>query len=174
MNPVGRCCATANLMRWLLICLILCLVACDSDKIAQLEKENIELTARLASATTAANLDSQAKCAQQARAAFVLEGWSKDSSASFTNHYQLGTNKCFMETTSMDLKTKPYVPNSYRSVSDAFEGKVYAEYYWRNDKGKKYWEVEPFQCEITTLTGEKTVCKSTQEYERLIKQFMEN
>jgi len=70
-------------------------------------------------------------------------------------------------------KGKSYVPTVFRTVSDAFEGKVYAEYFWCNDKGKKYWEVAPFMCKVTLLNGEEKFCNTTDEYEELIKQFMQ-
>ena len=144
---------------------------CNQDKIARLEKENKELAVKLESVAKAANLDMQAKCAQQARVEF--EVWEKDPMADFTNHYNAKVNKCFVEITNMGRNQKPYVPAVNRIVSDAFEGKVYGEYMWMNNKGKKYWEVEPYWCKVRSLSGEETVCKSSEEFDSLIKQFME-
>jgi hypothetical protein len=113
----------------------------------------------------------QTKCAQQARVEF--KAWEKELTANFTNHYNVKVNKCFVEITNMGSDRKPHVPTVNRIVSDAFEGKVYGEYMWMNLKGKKYWEVEPFLCRVTSLSGEETVCTSSEQFDSLIKQFME-
>lgn len=57
--------------------------------------------------------------------------------------------------------------------SDAFEGKVYANYIWRSDKRKKYWEVTPFDCKVMLLSGEERLCHSSDEFDALVKQYME-
>jgi hypothetical protein len=152
-----------------LVALMLFGVGCNQDKLARLEKENRDLAAKLAATIQAVNLDAQAKCAQQSRAEFDAQAWPKTSMASFTNHYNQKLNKCFMETVTTPSDLKPYVPTSFRTVADAFEGKVYADYFWRNATNKKYWEVAPTECKVTTLTGETVFCKSTEEYEQLIK-----
>jgi len=91
----------------------------------------------------------------------------------FDNHYSAKVNKCFVRLTSMASQVKPRVPTINRLVFDAFEGKVYASYMWMNDGGKKFWEVPPFDCTVTSLSGEKRLCKSAEEFDELIKQFME-
>jgi hypothetical protein len=58
-------------------------------------------------------------------------------------------------------------------VSDAFEGKSYAEYAWKSEKGKKYWEVKPFVCKVTLPSGEKKDCASSDEFDDLVKVYME-
>ena len=78
-----------------------------------------------------------------------------------------------MEVTNTKVDPKDQVPIESRTVSDAFEGKVYAHYFWINNERKKYWEVPPRQCDVTTLTGERVVCKSGEEYEHLIQELMD-
>ena len=92
------------------------------------------------------------------------------TSATFTNHNNLTLNKCFME---MHLASpEPLVVS--RRVVDAFEGKIYAEYLWTNPQGKQYWEVEPTLCSVTGVSGEETACTSSEEFDQLIKQYMED
>ena len=53
-------------------------------------------------------------------------------------------------------------------LSNAFEGKSFAEYAWRSDKVKKYWEVKPFVCKVTLPSGEDKNCESSDEWEELV------
>ena len=64
-------------MRWLLLCSLLLLSGCNTEKIAQLEKENKELQARLAAQEGRNLLDLQEKCSKQARSEFNAEGWNR-------------------------------------------------------------------------------------------------
>lgn len=32
----------------------------------------------------------------------------------------------------------------------------------------KYWEVEPYICKVTSLSGEETICKSSEQFDSLI------
>jgi hypothetical protein len=160
-------------MRWLLLSLLLFLAACNTDRIAQLEKQNKELAAKLDAVSKRTTLELQERCAKQARAEFKGDGNDKTPMTGFVNHYNAKLDKCFMEVTNSSSSGKSYVPTIYRSVSEAFEGKVYAEYFWRNDEGKKYWEVPPIMCKVTLLDGEERFCKTTEEYEELIKVYMQ-
>lgn len=47
-----------------------------------------------------------------------------------------------------------------RTLLDAFEGRTYAEYSGKREKGKKYWGVAPFLCKVILLSGEEKSCKS--------------
>jgi hypothetical protein len=58
-------------------------------------------------------------------------------------------------------------------VFDAFEGKEYATYIWHIEKNKKYWEVPPFECKVTSISGGETECHSQAEFDELVKQYME-
>ena len=162
-------------LRALLSVSMFLLSACNTDKLAQLEKQNKDLAAKLEAVTKQTNLDLQEKCAKQARTEFTAQGWKKEDMTSYTNHYNSKVDKCFMEVTNSSGSGtgKSYVPTVYRILSDAFEGKVYGEYFWQNGTGKKYWEVPPLMCKVTSLKGEETFCKSTEEFDELIKQFME-
>jgi len=154
-------------LRLRLLALLLVASGCNTDKLAHLEKENHDLSAKLDAVAKAANLDLQEQCANQASSAFRELGWKKEPSAGYANHYHEKLNKCFIEIYSMKA------PSVSMSVSDAFEGKVYAEYFWINTHGRKYWEVRPDTCKVTLLSGHEQTCKSQEEFEQLIKAYME-
>ncbi len=151
--------------------LAILLAGCDSERIAKLEKENNELRESIKTAAVIAKLELQGKCANQAKASYAEGGWLKEQLATYTNHYNPKLTKCFMEVQSTTVQGGDVFNNKY--VSDAYEGKNYAEYAWKAEKGKKYWEVAPFMCKVEKLSGEVVYCKTTEEFEELVKQFME-
>ena len=130
-----------------------------------------ELNAKLESKT--ASLDLQEKCAKQAHEAFKINGFEKDETSAFSNHYNEKLNKCFVQIESHDAKTISGTIYENKTISDAFEGKVYAQYAWHSDKVKKYWEVPPSLCKVTLLSGEERICHSSDEFDALVKQYME-
>ena len=86
-------------MRTLLIIgtVLLILCGCNGDRIAKLEKENQELTARLAQLTASRNSD-QAKCYAEART-FFEEKYKRDRSTIFLNymnHFNRAENACYV------------------------------------------------------------------------------
>lgn len=121
--------------------------------------------------TKGANLEFQKKCADQAAAVFKELGWNKKPWAVYSNHYQPTMNKCFVRIENTAIEN--HAPSTSINVSDAFEGKVYADYFWLNSEGKKYWEVKPFMCKVTLLSGEEKVCQSKEEFDELVKVYME-
>jgi hypothetical protein len=56
---------------------------------------------------------------------------------------------------------------------DAAERRVYAAYLWISGT-KKYWEVPPSQCELTPSYTEKRFCKTEDEFNAFIAEYMEN
>jgi hypothetical protein len=128
-----------------------------------------ELNAKLESKSKTTSLELQAECAKQAHEAFKLNGWEGNQWASFTNHYNEKLNKCFVEIENTDTKTSPGKIGVTNTVSDAFEGKVYGQYIWISEKNKQYFEVPPFQCEVTLTSGEKKICRSSDEFDALIR-----
>jgi hypothetical protein len=57
---------------------------------------------------------------------------------------------------------------------DAYEGKTYGEYNWHTVKDKKYWEVPPFMCKVVLPSGDDKLCTSDNEFDELIKTYMES
>jgi hypothetical protein len=108
----------------------------------------------------------QKKCADQASAAFNEMGLRKEP-ASYTNRCQQKLNRCFIEI--QTIKDRSF----HTTVQDAFEGRGYAEYFWINLDGKKYWELKPYLCKVVLLSGEEKACQSQQEFQELVKIYME-
>ncbi len=119
-----------------------------------------------------ATLDLQEKCAKQALKEFK-NYWEDRPMADFRNHYNVKLNKCFMQVQSLDLHTAPGRRYFYKILYDAFEGKDYAEYAHMSEKNKADWEVPPFMCKVTLLSGEERICHSPEEFDALVKQYME-
>ena len=169
-SPLSR----AHLKRiWALPVLLSIMLGCNADRIARLEKQNSELEAKLDSLSKAASLDVQAKCAQQARVVFSESGLSpkKDALAGYTDHYNQGLNRCFVRLNSIEVKGK--AATTYILVQDAFEGKLYAEYYGSNTPGIPADAVTPNVCTITQQGGEEKECHSNKEFEESIRVYME-
>jgi len=164
-------------MRPFVAILVILLAGCDSDRIAKLQKENQELTAKLDATTKAVGLEAQEKCAKQAEIAFKQSGFHNggpnNTLVGYTNHYNQKLNKCFIDISTTETNVKGV--SVYRDVSDAFEGRPYADYMWINNQGKKYWEVKPFMCKVTPISGgEDKTCQSQDEFEALINGYMQN
>src|SRR6266851_3062813 len=77
------------------------------------------------------------------------------------------------KTASLDLQEKCARQSQAAFRRDGFEGKVYGSYMWRADKVKKYWEVPPIQCTVTLPSGEEKTCHSSDEFDSLVKEYME-
>ena len=137
-----------------------------------------ELAARLDSIQSkTASVDLQDRCAKQARVEFEDDraadeklGLARNQVTQFENHYNAKLGKCFVKLQSFG--TKEPIQISTRVV-DAFESKEYAEYLWQVDKNKKASENPPFRCEVTMPSGEERVCRSDDEFDALIKRYME-
>jgi hypothetical protein len=157
-------------MRCLVVLLSFGLCACNTDKIADLEKQNKELATKLEAVAKQNNLDLQSKCAAQARVEFDSEGWDKrTSTVSYINHYNPRLNKCFIEVTVVNNQLIHGVLYHSIYVSDAFEGKDYGSYYGR----ATIPEGQPTLCDITMPSGEETVCHSKDEFTAGMKQYIE-
>lgn len=135
-----------------------------------------ELTAQLAVSETKARsnlLDYQGKCADQARKAFNDLGFKPNDMAGYENHYNAKLNKCFVSVQNTDAKYAPTIW-THKTLFDAYEGRTYGDYHWHTVKDKKYWEVPPFMCKVVRPSGDDQYCKSDDEFEKLIKTYMED
>ena len=156
--------------RLLLVALSLVASGCNTERLARLEKENRDISARLEAVTKAANLDLQEKCSNQASSVSRQMGL-KSAFAVYTNHYNPKLNKCFI--TVFNTATVGSIPTVSMWVQDAYEGKEYAEYFWINRHGQWYLEVKPDTCKVTLLSGIEKTCESQEEFEQLIKVYMD-
>jgi hypothetical protein len=121
-----------------------------------------------------AEFDLQDRCAQQALRAFNAAGLQHNETAGYTNHYSNRLNKCFVE-----MQWTVVLADTiwtYKTLSDAYQGKVYGSYSWHTVKDKKYWEVPPFECTMYP-DGNEThleVCKSGAEFDEFARRYMED
>jgi hypothetical protein len=152
---------------------LILLVYSQTSVVREQQRQIDKLSDGLESVSKATSIDLQSKCAKQAQEAFKRDGFEGEKGASFSNHYNQKLNKCFVQVESVDWKTAPGTVFTNKVLSDAFEGKVYAEYMWRSDKVKKYWEVPPLRCSVTLLSGEEKDCHSSDEFDRQVKAYME-
>jgi hypothetical protein len=127
-----------------------------------------DLGAKLRANEKTTDLELQAKCATQARNEYESNGWSKRPFATFLNHYSETLNKCFIEIQDIDASI-----GTTKVIDDAFEGKTYANYFWRGEKGKKYWEVPPAICNVT-ISGKDAECESSDEFDKLAEAYMDH
>jgi len=151
--------------------LCLTITACEQKPQSTTTAEPSPTSAQRLSA--AASFDFQERCAKQAREQFHQLGFDKREMTGFTNHYNEKLNRCFMLVDSTDVKTNPGAMWITLELFDAFEGKELATFSWHSDKVKKYSEVPPFQCDVTLPSGEKKICNSREEFDGLIKVYME-
>jgi hypothetical protein len=124
-----------------------------------------ELRARIATVSKAASPELQQKCADQAREVFshdVLA--SKDPLSSFTDHYNTELNRCFVLIHSSVVNAKDGTVLETNFLSDAYERKSYAVYRKENDK---------VICSVALPSGEKAACHSTDEFDDLIRAYMQ-
>jgi hypothetical protein len=138
----------------------------------RIEKLSAELAANK-SEQKGASLEYQEKCAAQAKRTFDELGYKARKLAGYENHYNAKMNRCFVEIDDTDTSYSPTIW-THKILQDAYEGKMYGQYHWHTMKDKKYWEVPPFQCKVLSLSGEDQSCNSDEEYETLIKVYMEN
>jgi hypothetical protein len=153
------------------LAVVLVAVGCNGDRLAKLEAQNEKLKAQLKQQQTATNLDLQAKCAKQAVEIFNASGY-KEGPASYTNHYNTKLNKCFVAMYNHNYGGRD-VARIDRFLYDAFERTNYAAYRWMNDDTKSSSEGKPWLCQVTIASGEVKVCKFSEEFDELIKPYME-
>lgn len=125
-----------------------------------------QLNAKLDLLSKNANLDLQARCAEQALKTWKSGGWEKLKNATYSNHYNQSMNKCFMRIENSIPDRSGAVFASDRIV-DAYEGKVYGEMTWRLDAAGN-----AMRCSATLPTGEQVQCTSPEEFDSLAGQFM--
>jgi hypothetical protein len=129
------------------------------------------LTSKMASdKSTVQQFNFEERCAKQAGEDFKQWGWDKKGPTVVSgNHYNQKLNRCFMLIEDNNIAGLVQT----KTLVDVFEGKTLGFYMWRGQKDKKYWEVPPSWCEVTLPSGEKKVCKSGEEFDELVKVYME-
>jgi hypothetical protein len=128
--------------------------------------------------------DLEQTCARQAETIFRERGYSKDVTrqkedesgsndviANFESHYNTPLNRCFMllEIFGVGVANAGF---QIRSLLDAYEGRIYAEYAWGPTQSKNYWEVRPF-CRLMPSNSDQSNCNTEAEFNDFIKNYME-
>ena len=127
---------------------------------------------------------SEEGCARQGETVFRERGYSKDVTsekgdesgsndviANFESHYNVPLNRCFMllEIFGVGVANAGF---QIRSLLDAYEGRIYAEYAWGPAQSKNYSEVRPY-CRLMPSDNDQTNCNSEAEFNSFIKNYME-
>ena len=122
-----------------------------------------------------ATLDEQKKCDAQASKRYH-EGRARDrhheedttGMNGYTSHFNPETNICYVwvRYSKIDDKTVTLAD----TISDAFEGRVYANYLWFNP-GKKAWEVTPTSCWVKPRKQDQIMCKTQEEFDSLVDKY---
>lgn len=129
-----------------------------------------DLTAKLeSSGQTTASFELQQKCAKQARE--FLSQFDNRAVVESLNHYNVGLNKCFVETRSMSFSNWGHTES--KVLTDAFEGRDYGSYIFVSERNKADFVVPPVECKVTLPSGQETICRSSAEFDALVKQYME-
>jgi len=128
-----------------------------------------ELKAKLDSQSKAADFDVQEKCAKQALEVWKAGGWDRKKLATYSNHYNEKLQKCFIR---IDTATEESGADvTFETVMDAFESKGYAEFIWKVDH--KSGDSKSMRCSAILPSGEAITCTSPDEFDALVKQYME-
>jgi hypothetical protein len=120
-------------------------------------------------------LELQGICAQKAEEFYIKGGWDKDSPSTtgtmngYESHYNQRMNKCFIYITSVSGQKNSGSTGRY--LSDAIEGRSYAEYFQNVQGNKKYWEVVPQDC---MLLNEPCGCNNYFDCENKFDDFKKN
>lgn len=128
-----------------------------------------ELNAKLTSVSRAVDFDLQARCAKQASDVWKTGGWDRKKLATYSSHYNDKLQKCFMR---IDTSTEESGADvTFETVMDAFESKGYAEFIWKVDHNSG--DSKSMRCSAILPTGEAITCTSPEEFDALVKQYME-
>jgi len=87
---------------------------------------------------------------------------------SYTSHYDPRVNVCYVRINRTFVGTANALT---LTITDAFEGRVYATYVWSNPGNKKFWEVPPSNCEINVPGKDTIKCTSSDEFDSLTEKY---
>ena len=147
--------------------LLAAIAGCDQDKIRRLQKENErlakenrDLPATLDAATNVAKRVREKACVDQASAMFKAKAWGQQTS--YTPHYQQKLNKCFVRIQNLSVDNKGSIKTI--RIWDSFRHE-YASYFEA--------EPQPTRCRVVFPSGEEKFCQSEDEFDKLVKVYME-
>ena len=135
----------------------------------QQQRQLQELNAKLHSTTNIASIETQERCMKQAQE-FLSQFITRDLVETRT-HFNEGFNKCFVETRTVRFDSGDRSESVV--LQDAVEGRDYASYIFISDRNKSDLAVPPGVCKVMLPSGEMETCHSIEEFNALIKQYME-
>ena len=127
------------------------------------------LNAKLRATTEIASIELQAKCAKQAQE--FLSKFITFDLVETRAHFNEGSNTCFVETRTVRFDSGKR--NESGVLQDAAEGKDYGSYIFVSERNKPDLAVSPVVCKVMLPSGEKKTCHSVEEFDALVKQYME-
>lgn len=122
-----------------------------------------------------ASLDEQKRCDAQASKVYhdgrARDGYHGEDSTGlngYTSHFDPATNICYVWVRYGKVDGQNVTMAD--TISDAFEGRLYASYVWFNP-GKKAWEVEPTNCWVQPRKQARITCKNADEFDSLVDKY---
>jgi hypothetical protein len=147
---------------------------CDSDRIGRLEKQNQELQAQIQKQQATANLDSQSKCAHDARSWFN-ENWRRDKDTrllDYTNHYNKEKNKCFIVVEYHYGLSDGLSWGNDMTLWDVYENAKFGHFYESHMVYPKN-NFKPVD-EVITCDGPDKKCTGIDEFNNFLSPYMNN
>jgi len=131
----------------------------------QLQKLNEKLHAT----TNIASIEPQERCAKQAQE--FLSQFITFDLVETRAHFNEGFNKCFVETRTVRFDSGNRSESGV--LQDAVEGRDYGSYIFISERNKADLAVPPVVCKVMLPSGERKTCHSLEEFDALVKQYME-
>jgi hypothetical protein len=128
-----------------------------------------ELHAKLRATTEIASIELQGKCAKQAQE--FLSKFITFDLVETRAHFNEGSNTCFVETRTVKFDSGKRSESGV--LQDAVEGKDYGSYIFISERNKPDVAVAPVVCKVMLPSGERKTCHSVEEFDALVKPYME-
>ncbi len=95
----------------------------------------------------------------------------KTISRDYQSHYNSNLKKCFVLVQTNRMLGEDSIVSVY--LADAYERRTYADYLWIWRENKGYSETAPSKCELVPSLREKRDCKTREEFDAFIANYME-
>jgi hypothetical protein len=142
----------------------LCIVGYYQSLIDQLEKKNQELTKQVKALS---DFDMQEKCANKAKEVFFM--FKPDPQReTFESHFAKNLNTCFVKQTTIGGGRATRM-----LLQDAVTQRDYASFwdFWIFGKGDPVHNV--VECYVSNPAGKKETCSSQEQFDEMLKPYME-
>lgn len=143
------------------------LSGCNPQRSAKAEKPRANAHPLFAPVT--ATLAQQKMCDEQAAKRFRELREKSGALTSYTSRYDPAVNVCYGRVYYMS-GAPPMVADT---VSDAFGGRIYANYMWINSQNKQSSEVPPVTCEIHIPGKPDETCNTEEEFNKLVDRYFD-